>query len=255
LHELIEDQVERTPEAPALIFEGRRLSYSEVNARANRLARYLRQVGVGPDVLVGVCAERSVEMVVALLGVMKAGGAYLPIDPAYPKERLRAMLQDSEPPVLLTQERLLLSLPQNDIHTICLDRDDHILAGEQATNLPIVTEGKNLAYAIYTSGSTGLPKCALNVHEAIVNRLLWTQHTYRLDDTDRVLQKTPYSFDVSVWEFFWPLIAGACLVVARPDGHKDPSYLVDLIVNERVTTIHFVPSLFQVFLEAPDVER
>jgi amino acid adenylation domain-containing protein len=255
LHELIEDQVERTPEAPALIFESHRFSYREVNARANRLAHYLRQVGVGPDVLVGVCAERSVEMVVALLGVMKAGGAYLPIDPAYPKERLRTMLQDADPPVLVTQERLMINLPENDIRTICLDRDDHILAREPATNPPVVTGGRNLAYAIYTSGSTGLPKCALNVHEAIVNRLLWAQHTYCLDETDRVLQKTPYSFDVSVWEFFWPLIAGACLVVARPEAHKDPTYLVDLIVKERVTTIHFVPSLFQVFLEAPDVER
>jgi amino acid adenylation domain-containing protein len=247
--------VERTPEAPALIFEARRFSYREVNARANQLAHYLRQVGVGPDVLVGVCAERSVEMVVALLGVMKAGGAYLPIDPAYPKERLRAMLEDADPPVLLTQERLLISLPESEIHTICLDRDDHVLAREPETNPAAVTGGKNLAYAIYTSGSTGLPKCALNVHEAIVNRLLWAQHTYCLDDTDRVVQKTPYSFDVSVWEFFWPLIAGACLVVARPDGHKDPTYLADLIANERVTTIHFVPSLLQVFLEAPDVER
>ena len=255
LHELIEDQVERTPEAPALIFESRRISYREVNARANRLAHYLRRVGVGPDVLVGVFAERSVEMVVALLGVMKAGGAYLPIDPACPKERLRAMLQDADPPVLLTQKRLLVTLPEHDIHTICLDRDGHMLASEPATNPPAVTGGKNLAYAIYTSGSTGLPKCVLNVHEAIVNRLLWMQHTYCLDETDRVLQKSPYSFDVSVWEFFWPLMTGACLVVARPEGHKDPNYLVDLIVHERVTTIHFVPSLLHVFLEAPDVER
>ncbi len=199
LHQLIEDQVERTPDAPALVFESEQLTYREVNARANQLAHHLRKLGVGPDVLVGICAERSIEMVVGLLGIMKAGGAYVPIDPDYPRERLAVMLDDAAPPVVLTLERLLEVLPPSGIPTFCLDRDWPRLANEPTTSPTVLTNGKNLAYAIYTSGSTGKPKGVPNVHEGIVNRLLWMQDAYRLDGTDRVLQKTPYSFDVSVW--------------------------------------------------------
>jgi amino acid adenylation domain-containing protein len=255
LHQLVEEQVERTPDAPALIFQSQQLTYRDLNARANQLARRLRQLGVGPETLVAVCAERSVEMVVGLLGVMKAGGAYVPLDPEYPRSRLAVMLEDAGPPVLLTQEHLLDVLPEHNIPTICLDRDWHSLAGESIENPPVITTGKDQAYMIYTSGSTGKPKGVPNVHEGIVNRLLWMQDAYCLDGNDRVLQKTPYSFDVSVWEFFWPLMTGACLVVARQEGHKDPSYLVDLIVEQKITTIHFVPSMLRIFLETEGVER
>ena len=255
LHQFIEDQVERTPDALALVYESQKLTYRELNARANQLAHRLRRMGVGPEKLVAVCAQRSVEMVVVLLGTIKAGGAYVPIDPDYPKSRLGIMLEDSEPPVLLTQEHLLDLLPQHSVPTICLDRDWPAIASEPTDNPPLITNGKDQAYMIYTSGSTGKPKGVPNVHEGIVNRLLWMQDAYRLDASDRVMQKTPYSFDVSVWEFFWPLMTGACLVVARPDGHKDPSYLVDLIQQHSITAMHFVPSMLRIFLEAEGVER
>ncbi len=253
LHSFIEEQAELTPDAPALRFESHELTYRELNARANQLAHRLRKLGVGPEVLVAVSAERSLEMVIALLGTMKAGGAYVPIDPDYPRERLAVMLEDAEPRVLLTQSHLLDVLPPHAIPTICLDRDS--LADEPQTNPAPNVSGKDQAYVIYTSGSTGKPKGVPNVHEAIVNRLLWMQHAYGLQAADRVLQKTPYSFDVSVWEFFWPLMTGACLVVAKPEGHKDPDYLVRLIQEQRITTLHFVPSMLRVFLEADGVEN
>ncbi len=255
LNKFIEDQVEKTPHSVALIYESDKLTYRKLNSRANQLAHRLKTLGVGPDVLVGVFADRSIEMVVALLAVIKAGGAYVPLDPEYPKERIEAMLGDANPPVLLTQAHLLDRVPKGAPDVICLDRDWAALQAESPENLPAEVTGTNLAYAIYTSGSTGKPKGVPNVHEGIVNRLLWMQDAYKLTAADRVLQKTPYSFDVSVWEFFWPLMTGAALVVARPGGHRDPAYLVELIVKQNVTTIHFVPSMLGIFLETADVER
>jgi len=255
LHQIIEQQAQKTPDAPALIFESEKLTYRELNERANQLAHRLRRLQVGPDILVGVCAERSVEMVVALLGTLKAGGAYVPLDPDYPLERLTNVLEDAAPAAVLTQERLLEILPKNDIPVLCLDRDWGKLSDEPRTNPDCITSGKDQAYAIFTSGSTGKPKGVPNVHEGIVNRLLWMQHAYGLDGTDRVMQKTPYSFDVSVWEFFWPLMTGASLVIAIPEGHKDPNYLVELIQRQQITTMHFVPSMLRMFLEAEGVEK
>ena len=255
LHSFIEEQVERTPDAEALVFEGTRFTYRQLNERANRLAHRLRKMGVGPESLVAICAERSLEMVVGLLGIMKAGGAYVPFDPEYPRERLATMLADAQPAVVLMLERLTGILPEHSFPTFFLDRDWPLLREEPVTDPPVLTTGQNIAYVIYTSGSTGKPKGVPNVHEAIVNRLLWMQAAYPIGAADRVLQKTPYSFDVSVWEFFWPLMTGACLVVARPEGHRDPNYLVDLIVESNITTLHFVPSMLRIFLEAQGVER
>ena len=255
LHQWFEEQVQRTPDNVAVVFEGEQLTYGELNRRANQLAHRLRKLGVGPEVLVAVCAERSVEMVVGLLGIMKAGGAYVPIDPGYPRQRLAVMLEDAEPSVLLTQEHLLDILPEHRIPTICLDRDWHTLIAEPTSNPPMNVTGTDQAYVIYTSGSTGKPKGVPNLHKGIVNRLLWMQDAYRLDGSDSVLQKTPYSFDVSVWEFFWPLMTGARLVVARPEGHKDPNYLVNLIIDQKITTMHFVPSMLRIFLETEGVEQ
>jgi amino acid adenylation domain-containing protein len=254
LHELIEDQVERAPEATAVVFEGDSLTYRQLNARANQLARYLRGLGVGPDTLVAICVERSLEMVVGLLGILKAGGAYVPLDPEYPQERLAFMLADAGSQVLLTHSGLQGSLRAHTGKVVRLDADWPRIAGEGVDNVTSSVGADHLAYMIYTSGSTGRPKGAMNTHRAIVNRLLWMQDAYRLTPSDRVLQKTPFSFDVSVWEFFWPLLTGAKLVVARPGGHKDGAYLANLICKEKITTTHFVPSMLSTFLEQGGLE-
>jgi len=248
VHQLIEEQVARTPDAPALVFGQQCLSYIELNLRANRLAYRLMEAGVGPDVLVGLAVERSIEMVIGLLAVFKAGGAYVPLDPEYPRERLAYMLQDSGVKLLLTQAHLLEQLPiPQELETLVLGGSVFECYSEE--NPGIVLHGDNLAYVIYTSGSTGQPKGAGNRHSALTNRLCWMQEAYGLDARDSVLQKTPFSFDVSVWEFFWPLMTGSRLVVAAPGDHRDPQKLVALINAERITTLHFVPSMLQAFLQ------
>lgn len=254
IHEVFEAQARATPDAEALRFEGERLSYGQLDRRANQLAHRLRRLGVGRDVLVGVCMERSTELVVSLLAVLKAGGAYLPLDPGYPPSRLEFMLEDADVPVLLTQRDLLSWLPVGRAVVLCASELAEELQREPVEAPPVEVAGEDLAYVIYTSGSTGRPKGVMNVHAGIRNRLLWMQDAYRLDASDRVLQKTPFSFDVSVWEFFWPLMTGACLVVARPEGHKDGAYLIETIQREQITTLHFVPSMLQVFLLEEGVE-
>jgi len=251
IHELIERQAEKTPGAMAVEFEGRTLTYGELNARANQLAHHLREVGVSRGERVGLCLERSVEMVVGLLGVLKAGAAYVPLDPSYPSERLAYMVEDARVPVLLTQRRCLEVLPEHGARTLCLDSEWERMATQPTSNPASGVGADDLAYVIYTSGSTGRPKGAMNTHRGVTNRLLWMQSAYALSGADRVLQKTPFSFDVSVWEFFWPLMTGAGLVVARPEGHRDARYLAQLIDASGVTTLHFVPSMLQVFLDEP----
>ena len=253
LHRLFEEQVARTPNRDAVVFNSERVTYAELNQRADELASQLVNLGVGLESLVGVLMERSTSMVVALLGILKAGGAYLPLDPGYPAERLRFMLEDSRPRVVLTQKHLLNLAPLHDAHVICIDEPDREIPGrESGCERSAETATDNLSYVIYTSGSTGKPKGVMNTHRGIVNRLLWMQDRYCLTAEDVVLQKTPFSFDVSVWEFFWPLIVGARLVLAEPGGHQDPAYLAQLIERERVTTIHFVPSMLQAFLSEVD---
>ncbi|HTO79350.1 MAG TPA: amino acid adenylation domain-containing protein, partial [Methylocystis sp.] len=247
LHELFEAQAAQAPEKIAVVFEDAQLSYGELNAKTNKLAHYLRRRGVGPDAVVGVCAERSLEMVIGLLGILKAGGAYLPLDPSYPQERLAYMIEDAKPVLMLTQAGLRGDLAQ-ELETLRLDADWSKVANESEANPPSGAAGQNLAYVIYTSGSTGRPKGVGVSHEGIVNRLAWMQARYGLGDDDVVLQKTPYSFDVSVWEFFWPLSVGSRLAVARPDDHREPARLARLIERHRVTTLHFVPSMLQSFL-------
>ncbi len=262
LHTLIEEQVARTPDAVALRFENQQLSYRELNARANQLAYLLRERGIQPDQFVGICLERSLEMVVGLLGIIKAGAAYVPIDPDYPAARVEFMLEDSQVTVLLTQSQCLLSLPavqamaqQADKTVLCLDTASAELARFSTDNPPLINTPKQLAYMIYTSGSTGKPKGAMNPHRAIVNRLQWMQEAYQIDSSDVVLQKTPFSFDVSVWEFFWPLLTGASLTLAKAGGHRDPDYLAQLIADAGVTTLHFVPSMLQIFLQQNDLAQ
>ncbi|MFU3809263.1 non-ribosomal peptide synthase/polyketide synthase [Pseudomonas aeruginosa] len=252
VHRLFEEQVERTPMAPALAFGEERLDYAELNRRANRLAHALIERGIGADRLVGVAMERSIEMVVALMAILKAGGAYVPVDPEYPEERQAYMLEDSGVQLLLSQSHLKLPLAQG-VQRIDLDQADAWLENHAENNPGIELNGENLAYVIYTSGSTGKPKGAGNRHSALSNRLCWMQQAYGLGVGDTVLQKTPFSFDVSVWEFFWPLMSGARLVVAAPGDHRDPAKLVALINREGVDTLHFVPSMLQAFLQDEDV--
>jgi amino acid adenylation domain-containing protein/non-ribosomal peptide synthase protein (TIGR01720 family) len=254
IHEVFSAQAARTPDALALSFEGRTVTYRELDERANRLAHALRRRGIGPESLVGVCLSRGVEMVVALYGVLKAGGAYVPFDPEYPRDRLAFMLTDARVSVMLTEAALVDVLPASDAAVIRLDADWDTIAAEPAdaparAGLTLDT----LAYVIYTSGSTGRPKGAMNAHRGILNRLQWMQHAYGLGAADRVLQKTPFSFDVSVWELFWPLMYGARLVLARPGGHREPGYLLDVIEEAGITTMHFVPSMLNVFLD--ELER
>ena len=253
VHRLIERQVRSTPQTTALIFADDQLSYRELNVRSNRLAHRLIALGVKPEVKVGIAVERSIEMVVGLLGILKAGGAYVPLDPEYPKERLAYMIEDSGIELLLTQNRLRTALPlTNALQVLELGTLD--LSTESEHDPQVAVHGENLAYVMYTSGSTGKPKGAANRHRALRNRLQWMQDAYRLDGSDTVLQKTPFSFDVSVWEFFWPLMVGARLVLARPGDHRDPARLVGLITAHDVTILHFVPSMLQAFLGHEGIE-
>jgi len=254
LHGLFEAQVKRSPEALAVLAGVQRLTYTELNRRANQLAHYLRLQGVGPDSRVAICVERGLEMVVGLVAILKAGGGYVPIDPAYPQERIAYMLQDSAPVVVLAQGATRQLLGEVAAPVIDLGIN---LWHDQPDSDPQVDglTAQHLAYVIYTSGSTGQPKGVINEHGAVVNRLLWMQDEYGLTPSDAVLQKTPFSFDVSVWEFFWPLFTGARLVMARPEGHKDPIYLSEIIRSEHITTLHFVPSMLDVFLAHGDASQ
>ncbi|HVQ37532.1 MAG TPA: amino acid adenylation domain-containing protein, partial [Pyrinomonadaceae bacterium] len=254
LHQLLEAQAERVPGATAVSFEEQRLTYFELNTRANQLAHHLRALGVGPETLVGICLERSLEMVEGIFGILKAGAAYVPLDPEYPRDRLDFMAQDAGLAVLLTQAAMLEALPEYAGSIIALDTDWPRIAHHSTSNPESRVTPDNLAYLIFTSGSTGRPKGTMNTHRGICNRLFWMQAEYQLTATDRVLQKTPFSFDVSVWEFFWPSLAGAELVLAAPGGHRDPVYLTKTIREREISTLHFVPSMLQAFLEAPEVE-
>ena len=249
LHQLFEEQVDRTPDATAVVFEHRQLTYRELNQRANQLARYLQKLGVGSDALVAICVERSLEMVVGLLGVLKAGGAYVPLDPSYPSERLEFMLADTGSPILLTLSGLQHRLLGCDRLVLRLDADWPLIAGEIADNVASAAKIEQLAYMIYTSGSTGRPKGVMIPHRAIVNHLRWMQSTFPLDNGDSVLQKYAISFDPSVWECFAPLIAGARLVIASAGGQTDPEYLVQTIVDQGITVLQLVPSQLRMLLE------
>jgi len=247
VHRLVEAAVARTPQAVALIdHDGTPWTYRQLDLAANQLAHRLRRHGVGPDVPVGICLQRGVNMVTALLAVLKAGGGYLPLEPDLPPERLAFMLADAAPPVVITHSRHLSAFQV----AIALDAERDELTTEPITPPDSGVGVDSVAYVLYTSGSTGTPKGVLVSHRGVHKQLAWMQDTFRLEPSDRVLQKTPYSFDVSVWEFFWPLAVGATLVIAAPGGHRDPEYLHRLIAQQGVTTVHFVPSMLLAFLDA-----
>ncbi|WP_427500986.1 amino acid adenylation domain-containing protein [Methylomonas sp. MED-D] len=250
--ELLSRQAQRTPAAVALVFEQRQLTYDELERRSNQLAHYLISQGVGAESLVAVCLERSLELVVSLHAIVKAGAAYVPLDPDYPQERLDYMIANAGAGWCLTQQALAAKLQDYPGQVLVIEALQTELARQPAGAPALECHPQQLAYLIYTSGSTGQPKGVANHHQALANRLNWMQRRYPLSEQDRVLQKTPYSFDVSVWEFFWPLIAGARLVIAKPGGHKDSDYLAKLIQAQHIDTLHFVPSMLQAFIDDPE---
>lgn len=256
LHDLIAAQAAAAPTNRAVRFGNASLSYAELEAQATRLASRLQARGVAAESVVGVFMERSAELVVALYGILKSGGAYMPLNPEDPWERTAFSLHDAGAAVVVTQRKFADVARQAGLPVIVVDE-------EPPSDEPAANDAANVAkpgpttpaYVIYTSGSTGKPKGVVTEHRAIVNRLVWMQNEYRLTAQDRVLQKTPYTFDVSVWEFFWPLIVGSELIVAEPGGHRDAAYLVRTIADCGITTLHFVPTMLRAFLQQPDVER
>src|SRR5882672_10288445 len=249
LHEFFEAQAERAPDRAALIFNHERLSYGELNARANQLAHHLRSLGAGPDSLVGICMQHSFEMAISVLAVLKAGAAYVPLDPAYPPERLAFMAGDARLSLLLTQTRLRGAVPDQAREVIEVDADWRAISRQSCESVPLRASSDNLAYVIYTSGSTGSPKGAMVTHRGVVNCLLWMQERYGLGQDERFLLKTSLNFDPSVWELIWPLWVGAGVVIAEPDGQNDSHYLVEAMIKHEVTVAYFVPSLLEAVIE------
>ncbi|MEH2228576.1 MAG: amino acid adenylation domain-containing protein [Nostoc sp.] len=244
IHQLFEAQVEKTPNAVALVFEEQQLTYQELNQRANQLAHYLQEVGVGKEILVGICVERSLEMVVGLLGILKAGGAYVPLDPAYPKERLGYMLADAQVSVLLTQKHLLETLPSHSIQTLCLDQDENLFITQSTANPISNATSENLAYVIYTSGSTGQPKGVLINHSNIVRLFAAVQPWYNFHQQDVWTLFHSYAFDFSVWEIWGALLYGGKLVVLPYWVSRSPEAFYELLSKEQVTVLNQTPSAF-----------
>ncbi|MGZ4164352.1 MAG: amino acid adenylation domain-containing protein, partial [Tumebacillaceae bacterium] len=259
LHELFEEQVEKQPDALAVVFEEERLTYAELNARVNQLAHYLRSYGIGPESVVGICVEKSLDMVVGLLGIVKSGAAYAPLDPAYPKERLEFMLQDAQVPVLLTQESLLADLPACEAQVICLDRDWATIAEQSEVNPERLATPDHPSYVIYTSGTTGLPKGIVVLHRGVVNNIHDLNTRYGVGTTDRVIAVSSLSFDMCVYEVFGMLTAGACTVIPGPAERKDPVRWAELAARHRVTIWNSAPQLLEFLVSHlerhPTVER
>jgi len=254
IHQLFEEQARRTPDAVALVCGDQELTYRELDARADRLARYLQGVGVGPDVLVGICMHRCVELIVGILGTLKAGGAYVPLDPSYPKKRLAAMFEDIDIAVLLTKERLVPGLPEHEATAICLDRDwDAVVAGAAAadTSRPAAVSVRNLAYVIFTSGSTGKPKAAAVYHGGWTNLMHWFVTEFAIAAADRVLVVSSFSFDITQRSIVMPLIAGAQLHLAASEFYN-PAQVAQTIADRRITLMNCSPSMFYLLVENPD---
>ncbi len=261
IHQFFERQVKKNPKAVALVFDEQRLSYRELNSQANQLANYLvSEKNIRPDTLVGICLERSFEMVIAILAITKAGGAYVPLDPDYPEARLAYILEDAGLDTVITSSDVFTRTPITSSQALCLNEPDLRvkISSQPFENLELYSLGltsAHLVYVIYTSGSTGHPKGVMVGHQAIVNRIHWMHEQYGASAQDVFLQKTPFSFDVSVWEFFWPLMAGAQLVIAKPQGHTDPIYLNALVQEKGVTKLHFVPSMLSAMLSGSSLSE
>ncbi|WP_158078661.1 non-ribosomal peptide synthetase, partial [Clostridium puniceum] len=248
IQELFEEQAEKTPNNIAVLFEGNHLTYKELNKKSNQLALQLREKGVKSNVIVGIMVERSLEMMVGIMAILKAGGAYLPISPQYPINRIEYIVENSGMKLLLTQSSFIEKTEElkGKADIINLNNKD-IFTGKD-TNLELVNTSKDLAYIIYTSGSTGNPKGVMIEHHSVINRLNWMQNKYPIGENDVILQKTPFTFDVSVWELFWWSFVGAKVCMLCPDGEKDPQAIIDAVNKYNVTTMHFVPSMLSIFL-------
>lgn len=255
LVDLLERQVQKTPDSVALRMGTEELTYNEFNRRVNIVAHVLRARGVGANSVVGVYGKRSFEMLVAIHAIAKAGGAYLPLDPDYPTDRLLFMVEDSACELALAAGHAGRSADRLAIPILDLDDPTSLPLHGDETNPDTTIDPADAAYVLFTSGSTGRPKGVINEHRGILNRLQWMQDTFALDNTDVVLHKTPFTFDVSIWELFWPLQVGATLAIAPPDAHRDPRVLVDEMTQASVTTMHFVPSMLAHFVEEPTVTR
>ena len=253
VHELVEAQAAATPDNVAAVFEGQMTTYGQLNAQANQLAHYLRELGVGAEVPVGICIERSLDMVVAMLAVMKAGGAYVPLDPDYPRERIDMVADDCRPAVVLTTSAVADRFSAPAARVVCLDASREQIAGRSRANPSSQSGLDNAMCILYTSGSTGKPKGAVLPHRGMANYLLYRRRFLGLDAGDRMLLKTPISFDLSIDEMFVTLISGSRLVIAKEGGQREPDYLVQLCTQEGVTTALFVPTLLRAFLNEPHV--
>lgn len=249
IHQLFEAQVERSPDAFAVVYEDKQVTYRELNQRANQVAHHLKHQGVGPEVLVGICVERSLEMMVGLLGILKAGGAYVPLDPSYPQDRLDFMTNDAKVAFLLTQAKLLTKLSDHEAHVICLDKDWPTVAQERIENPVNATTSVNLAYVIYTSGSTGTPRGVLGLHLGAINRLFWMWETVSFETEEVCCQKTSLRFVDSAWEIFGPLLKGVPTVIIPDAVLKEPYRLVQTLAAKNVTRLVLVPSLLRVLLD------
>lgn len=244
VHERIAAQAAATPDVIAVELGTDQLTYRELDRTAERWARHLATLSVAPETPVGLIVDRSIDLLVAVVAILKAGGVYLPLDPSYPDERLRDMVADARPAVIITDERHADRLADSGPPVLRI-ADLAAASEDPATTVRPALAPDNAAYILFTSGSTGRPKGVVTSHAALVNRLRWAQAHFGLDETDRVLHKTPVGFDVSVWELLWPFMTGARTVVAKPGGHRDPEYLTQLIRDRGVTTVHFVPSLLR----------
>ncbi|NDI36677.1 non-ribosomal peptide synthetase [Chengkuizengella sediminis] len=244
--ELFVEQANKTPNNIAVQYKNEKLTYRELNEKSNQLAKTLVSFGVQSDQVIAVMAERSLEMIVGIFAILKAGGAYLPIAPDLPEERIQYMLEDSQVKMILTQQKWINSI---GFQGKMIDVGDSQYYTGDVSALHKTSEYNNLAYVIYTSGSTGKPKGVMIEHYSVINRIMWMQKTYSLNEQDIILQKTPISFDVSVWELFWWSFVGAKLVLLDPGGEKDPAHIVEEIDKQNITTMHFVPSMLQIFLD------
>lgn len=248
LHQLFETQVERTPDAVAVVFKDSQLTYRELNTRANKVAHHLQALGVGAEVLVGICVERSLEMVIGVLGILKAGGAYVPLDPKYPKERLADVLSDSHVSVLLTQHRLMPQLPEHGASVVCLDTDWTSISTQSEENPESSVGPENLAYIIYTSGSTGKPKGVVIEHRGAVNTIVDINQRFSVGSSDRILAVSSLNFDLSVYDIFGLLAAGGAIVIPEASIAPNPAHWLELMVNEKITLWNSAPPVMQLFM-------